>query len=417
MKVFKFGGASVKDANAVKNVAKILSEYKNEKIVVVVSAMAKTTNALENIVTAFVNHKPEKENLFKLIEAFHFEVTNELFEDKQHKVFEALHNAFTELQWAIDEEPVYDYNKTYDQIVCTGEIFSSIILANYLSSQGLDCEWQDARNFIKTDDTYREGNVIWDETETLLKKLNQQNNHSIQLFQGFIGGNDENFSVSLGREGSDYTASILAYCLDAESVTIWKDVPGVLSADPKFFPDAELIKHINYYDAIELTYYGASVIHPKTIKPLQNKNIPLHVRSFIDYKNEGTIIDAEKDTLPIPCYIFKDEQLLISIQPKDFSFIAEDNMSHVYNLFAHHRVKMNTVQNSALSMSVCCDNDAQKIPALIVSLQHNFKVLFNEGLKLYTIRHYNDAIVKKLSATGEVLLEVKSRQTCQFVIK
>ncbi len=417
MKIFKFGGASVKDANAVKNVAKILSEYKNEKIVVVVSAMAKTTNALENIVKAFVNHKPEKNNLFKLIEAFHFEVANELFENKQHKVFEALHNAFTELQWAIDEEPVYDYNKSYDQIVCTGEIFSSIILANYLSSQGLDCEWQDARNFIRTDDTYREGNIIWEETEKLLKNLNQQNNHSIQLFQGFIGGNDENFSVSLGREGSDYTASILAYCLDAESVTIWKDVPGVLSADPKFFPDAVLIKHINYYDAIELTYYGASVIHPKTIKPLQNKNIPLHVRSFIDYKNEGTIIDQEKDTLPIPCYIFKDEQLLISIQPKDFSFIAEDNMSHVYNLFAHHRVKMNTVQNSALSMSVCCDNDAQKIPALIASLQYNFKVLFNEGLKLYTIRHYDDAIVKKLSATGEVLLEVKSRQTCQFVVK
>jgi aspartate kinase len=417
MKVFKFGGASVKDAAAVKNVAKILSEYKNEKIVVVVSAMAKTTNALENIVTAFVNHKTEKDNLFKLIEAFHFDVANELFEDKQHQVFEALHNAFTELQWAIDEEPVYNYNKTYDQIVCTGEIFSSIILANYLSSQGLDCEWQDARNFIKTDDTYREGNIIWDETERLLKNLTQQNNHSIQLFQGFIGGNDENFSVSLGREGSDYTASILAYCLDAESVSIWKDVPGVLSADPKFFPDAVLIRHINYYDAIELTYYGASVIHPKTIKPLQNKNIPLHVRSFIDYKNEGTIIDAEKDSLPIPCYIFKDEQLLISIQPKDFSFIAEDNMSHVYNLFAHHRVKMNTVQNSALSMSVCCDNDTQKIPALIASLQHNFKVLYNENLKLYTIRHYDAATVEKLSAKGEVILEVKSRQTCQLVVK
>jgi aspartate kinase len=417
MKVFKFGGASVKDAEAVKNVAKILSEYKDEKIVVVVSAMAKTTNALENIVTAFVNHKPEKTNLFKLLEAFHFDIVNELFADKQHKVFDELHNAFTELEWAIDEEPVYDYNKTYDQIVCTGEIFSSIILANYLSSQGLDCAWQDARNFIKTDDTYREGNIIWDETERLLKNLNQQNNHSIQLFQGFIGGNDENFSVSLGREGSDYTASILAYCLDAESVSIWKDVPGVLSADPKFFPDAVLIQHINYYDAIELTYYGASVIHPKTIKPLQNKDIPLHVRSFIDYKNAGTIIDAEKDSLPIPCYIFKDEQLLISIQPKDFSFIAEDNMSHVYNLFAHHRVKMNTVQNSALSMSVCCDNDAQKIPALIASLQHNFKVLYNENLKLYTIRHYDAATVEKLSAKGEVILEVKSRQTCQLVVK
>jgi aspartate kinase len=417
MKVFKFGGASVKDATAVKNVAKILSEYKNEKIVVVVSAMAKTTNALENIVTAFVNRKPEKDNLFKLLEAFHFEIVNELFNDKQHKVYEALHNAFTELQWAIDEEPIYDYNKTYDQIVCTGEIFSSIILANYLSSQGLDCEWQDARNFIKTDDTYRDGNIIWDETERLLKNLNQQNNHSIQLFQGFIGGNDENFSVSLGREGSDYTASILAYCLDAESVTIWKDVPGVLSADPKFFPDAILIKHINYYDAIELTYYGASVIHPKTIKPLQNKIIPLHVRSFIDYKNEGTIIDAEKDSLPIPCYIFKDNQLLISIQPKDFSFIAEDNMSHVYNLFAHHRVKMNTVQNSALSMSVCCDNDTQKIPALIASLQHNFKVLYNDNLKLYTIRHYDTTTLERLVANGEVILEVKSRQTCQLVVK
>jgi aspartate kinase len=417
MKVFKFGGASVKDAAAVKNVAKILSEYKNEKTVVVVSAMAKTTNALENIVTAFVNHQPEKTNLFKHLEAFHFDIVNELFADKQHKVFDELHNAFTELEWAIDEEPVYDYNKTYDQIVCTGEIFSSIILANYLAAQGLDCAWQDARNFIKTDDTYREGNIIWGETERLLKNLNQQNNHSIQLFQGFIGGNDENFSVSLGREGSDYTASILAYCLDAENVTIWKDVPGVLSADPKFFPDAVLIQHINYYDAIELTYYGASVIHPKTIKPLQNKNIPLHVRSFIDYKNEGTIIDAEKDSLPIPCYIFKDEQLLISIQPKDFSFIAEDNMSLVYNLFAHHRVKMNTVQNSALSMSVCCDNDAQKIPALIASLQHNFKVLYNDNLKLYTIRHYDAATVEKLSAKGEVILEVKSRQTCQLVVK
>ena len=382
MKVFKFGGASVKDADAVKNIAKILANYSNEKIVIVVSAMAKTTNALENIVKAYLNNGAEKDSLFKSLEAFHFDIADALFENKNHKVFEDLHNAFTELEWAMDETPIYDYNKTYDQIVCTGEIFSSIILSYYLSVQGLDCEWHDARNFIRTDDTYREGNVIWEETERLLKQLQQQNKHSIHLFQGFIGGNDENFSVSLGREGSDYTASILAYCLDAESVTIWKDVPGVLSADPKYFPDAVLIQHINYYDAIELTYYGASVIHPKTIKPLQNKNIPLHVRSFIDYEKTGTIIDHEKDTLPIPCYIFKDNQLLISIQPKDFSFIAEDNMSHVYNLFAHHRVKMNTVQNSALSMSVCCDHDPQKIPALITSLQHNFKVLYNTGFKI-----------------------------------
>jgi aspartate kinase len=417
MKVFKFGGASVKDASAVKNVAKILKHYQSEQLIVVVSAMAKTTNALEQLVQAYIQQKPEKEKLFKDLEAFHFDIVGKLFEDKNHSVYSELHNAFTELEWAIEDEPVYDYNKTYDQIVCTGELFSSIILANYLKSEGLDCAWQDARNFIKSDDTYREGNIIWEETERLVVDLIKQNKHSIYLFQGFIAGNDENFSVSLGREGSDYTASILAYCTDAESVSIWKDVPGVLSADPKYFPDATLIKHINYYDAIELTYYGASVIHPKTIKPLQNKNIPLHVRSFIDFEKEGTIIDQEKDALPVPCYIFKDQQILISIQPKNFSFIAEDNMSHVYNLFSHHRVKMNMVQNSALSMSVCCDNDAQKIPALMASLQHNFKVLFNDSLKLYTIRHYDDATIQKLSTKGEVLLEVKSRQTCQFVMK
>jgi aspartate kinase len=417
MKVFKFGGASVKDAEAVKNVAKILKEHKNEKLAIVVSAMAKTTNALEKIVKAFIQQDSEKENLFKNLEDFHFGIVDQLFSKKDHPVYKALHNAFTELQWAIEDEPVYDYNKTYDQIVCTGEIFSSIILAHYLCDQDLDCKWIDARNYIKTDDTYREANVLWEETETLLQSLQKQNKHSILLFQGFIGGNDENFSVTLGREGSDYTASILAYCLNAYEVSIWKDVQGVLSADPKFFSDAQLIKHINYYDAIELTYYGASVIHPKTIKPLQNKNIPLHVRSFIDFKQSGTIIDAEKDALPLPCYIFKDQQILISIQPKDFSFITEHNLSLVYDLFSKHRVKINTIQNSALSLSVCCDHDEQKLPALMHSLQNNFKVFFNENIKLYTIRYYDDVTIQKLSSKGEILLEVKSRHTCQLVIK
>ncbi len=419
MKVFKFGGASVKDAAAVKNVAEIIKRFPSDELIVVVSAMGKITNHLERLTDAFFYKKENAEAVLNEIKTYHLNIVNQLFEDKNHPFYQDIENTFVELYWAIEDEPTNEYNHEYDQIVSMGEVISSKIVSAYLNCAGIKNQWVDARGLIQTDNTYREGKVNFELTEELVKTdlFPVVHANKIVITQGFLGGTSENFTTTLGREGSDYTAAILAYCANAESVTIWKDVPGVLNADPKWFDNTVKINELTYQDAIELTYYGATVIHPKTIKPLQNKNIPLYVRSFIKPEDEGTVVKDTKKRLPIPSFIFKVDQLLISMQPKDFSFIAEDNLSSIFDTFFRHHVKIHVMQLSAINFSVCTDNDPRKIPALLKELQENYKVLYNEGVELCTIRYYDQATIERVVIDKQVLLEQKSRYTVQLVLK
>ncbi len=421
MKIFKFGGASVKDASAVKNLAGILNQFIGEPLVVVISAMGKTTNSLERLCDAFYYKKENGAEVLEGIRKFHFDILDELFPDKKHFVFTEIHNTFVELEWAIEEEPTHSYDCEYDQIVSIGEVLSTKILSAYLAEAGLKNKWFDIRDFIKTDNSYREGKVDWTLTEQRVNEelvpFFQSGKEQLVITQGFIGVTSENFTTTLGREGSDFTAAILAWCLNAESVTIWKDVPGVLNADPKWFDETKLIPQLTYQDAIELTYYGATVIHPKTIKPLQNKKIPLYVRSFLDPKKEGTKIYEEPVHLPVPCFIFKVDQVLISISPKDFSFIVEENLGDIFELFAKHRLKINVMLNSAISFSVSVDHDAAKLPELIEKLRENYRVLYNENAELVTIRYYDQATIDRVTAGKQIFLEVKTRYTVQIVMK
>lgn len=419
MQVFKFGGASVKDADGVKNVVEVLKQFPNQKISVVVSAMGKTTNALERLANAFFYKTDHAETILEEIKKYHLDICHQLFKSTEHSVFIELENAFVELYWAIEDEPTHGFDFEYDQIVSMGEIISTKIISAYLNEIGLINKWVDARGLIQTDNTYREGKVDFELTELLVKRDLEPvfNLFNIIITQGFIGGTSENFTTTLGREGSDYTASILAYCLNAKNVTIWKDVPGVLNADPKWFSHTKKIDQLSYHDAIELTYYGATVIHPKTIKPLQNKRIPLLVKSFLKPKDEGTVIKDGDKRLNIPSYIFKIDQVLISIQPKDFSFIAEDNLSDIFEVFSKHGVKINLMQLSAISFSVCCDNNELKIQELVKELQTQFKVLYNSGLELMTVRYYTEETIDILTTQKIILLEQRSRYTVQMVMK
>lgn len=419
MKVFKFGGASVKDADGVKNLASVVKRFGSEKLIIVVSAMGKTTNALERLTQAFFYKKENPETVLNEIREYHLNIMNGLFNNADHPVYDDVHNTLVELEWAIEDEPTHSYDCEYDQIVSVGEIISTKIVAAYLKETGFSCVWKDVRDYIKTDNTYREGKVDWELTQNRISTelLPAFNANNIVVTQGFIGVTSENFTTTLGREGSDYTAAIFAFCTEAESLTIWKDVPGVLNADPKWFDDTRLIPQMTYQDAIELTYYGATVIHPKTIKPLQNKNIPLLVRSFINPDQEGTRIHNVQTPLPVPCFIFKVNQVLISISPRDFSFIVEENLGSIFSLFSRHRVKVNTMQNSAISLSLCVDDDPLKLPELLKELQKQYRVLYNDQLELVTIRYYDQATLDRVTTGKNTILEVKSRYTAQLVMK
>lgn len=419
MQVFKFGGASVKDAQAIRNVADVISLFPETELAVVISAMGKTTNALEKLAHAFFYKTEDAEILLEEIKAYHLNVCKELFSDSSHPIFTDLENTFVELHWAIEDEPTHGFDFEYDQIVSMGEIISTKIISAYLNHAGLKNTWVDIRGIIQTDNTYREGKIDFELTGSLVDKvlLPQLKASRVLITQGFIGGTSENFTTTLGREGSDYTASVLAYCLNASDVTIWKDVPGVLNADPKWFSNTKKIDELSYHDAIELTYYGATVIHPKTIKPLQNKNIPLYVKSFLKPKESGTVIRDGEKRLNIPSYIFKVNQVLISIQPKDFSFIAEDNLSDIFELFSEHGVKINLMQLSAISFSVCCDDDHSRVHALVEKLQGMFKVLYNAGVELMTVRYYTPETLDTLTQKKIILLEQRSRFTVQMVMK
>ncbi|MBK9400500.1 MAG: aspartate kinase [Bacteroidetes bacterium] len=420
MKIFKFGGASVKDVESVKNVSAILKLFPGEPLVVVVSAMAKTTNALEKVVKAYCSGSDESAALLNEVKSFHVQLMEQLFPDANAEVYTKVNNYFVEIEWVLEEEP-REYDFVYDQIVSFGELISTTIISYFLDGLGIANRWVDIRDCLLTDNTYREGKVNWEESAKRVKAIipdliNERN--PIVITQGFIGATSENYTTTLGREGSDYTAAILAHILEAESVTIWKDVPGVLNADPKFFNDAQKLEQLSYHDAIELAYYGASVIHPKTIKPLENKNIPLYVKSFLHPQAKGTVIGKDLQTKPqVPSFIFKSDQVLISIAAKDFSFIAEENLSSIFSCFADLGVKMNLMQNSAISFSVCIDDDAFKTPKLIELLKKDYWVRYNAGLQLYTIRYYYPSTIETLSQGRDILLEQRSRTTAQIVMK
>lgn len=421
MKVYKFGGASIKDAAGVKNVAQIIASAKNQPLVVVASAMGKMTNAFEILLQAFRNGSDDISTHLRAVKDYHQKVVDDLSfstNDAQSQI-DVL---FSKLENYLGGEVSDLYDFDYDQIVPYGELLSTTILSAYLTETNIQNRWVDARTIIRTNNTYREANVDWEKTEFLINQkwesVQLETPKAVMLTQGFIGHTGKRATTTLGREGSDFSAAILAYSLGAESVTIWKDVPGVLNADPKFFNDAVQLPRISYKEAIELAYFGASVIHPKTIKPLQNKQIKLFVRSFIDLKNAGTCIDSStySDAL-IPSFIFKVEQILISFTPRDFSFIAEDNLSELFGLFAKHRLKIRMMQNSAINFSICVDFDQEKLDAISVACKEKYEVLYNKGCELVTIRHYNEDTVRRLLIDKKVLVEQRSRSTVRMVLQ
>lgn len=418
MIVFKFGGASVKDAAGVINLAGIVKKYADQQLLVVVSAMGKTTNALEKLTKAYVDQADDLHIIYADIKAYHYHILEELFEPS-HPVFNEIANTFVEIDWMIEDEPHDDYDFIYDQIVSIGELVSTRIVAAYLNQTGIKTQWLDVRGYIHTDNNYREGNVYWDKTRASISQdIPAFLNNGVVVTQGFLGGTSENFTTTLGREGSDYTASIFASCLNAESVTTWKDVPGILNADPKFFADTVKFDELSYTEAIEMTYYGASVIHPKTIKPLQNAKIPLLVKSFNDPEAEGTVIkETASTTFEKPVIILKQNQVLLSISAKDYSFISEDHLSDIFKSFARNHVKVNVMQTSALSFTVCFDLYQERFEKLLKELNQDFKVKYNNGITLITIRHYKLNALKELTDNKVVLLEQVSRNTAQVVVK
>lgn len=418
MQVFKFGGASVKNAQNIKNATLIISSFKRSRLLVVVSAINKTTNKLEEVVQSFCQQNNKAFDLLNKIKEDHLSIIQELFEDKTHPIYNDINNLFVEVEWILEEEPQDPYDYLYDQIVPLGELISSKILAAYCEHVNIPCHWADARDYIKTDNTFREAAVDWELTEEcILKGLTGILDSKVVITQGFIGSTSENFSTTLGREGSDYSAAIFAACLNADDITIWKDVPGVLNADPKWFERTELIPELSYTDAIELTYYGATVIHPKTIKPLQNKKITLNVRSFLNPSGSGTTIKSTNQTLPIPSFIFKVNQVYINISPRDFSFIVEDNLSHIFNLFHLHRIKVNMMHHSAISFYVSIDDTGDNILELLDDLEKRYKISIERGLELITIRYYNQETIDRVTVNKEIIRELKDNYTCQMLVK
>src|SRR5690606_531779 len=397
MQVFKFGGASVKNADGVVNLGRIVAAHSDSKLLIVVSAMGKTTNLLEQLVQRYVNGTGSVADLLEETRLYHDTITRQLFPDINHPVHNEVANRFVEIEWILEEPPMDPYDYLYDQIVAVGELVSTTIVNHYLNAIGLKSHWIDARDYVLTDNTHREGRVDWKVTTARIQeRIPRLLESKLLVTQGFIGSTSENFTTTLGREGSDYSAAIFAACLNAESLTIWKDVPGVLNADPKWFDQTELIPELSYLDAIELTYYGATVIHPKTIKPLQNKNIPLLVKSFVDTDNGGTQIKSTNESLPVPSFIFKVNQVLVSILPRDFSFIVEDNLSDIFSRFHAHKIKVNMMHNSAVNFSVSIDDTGSNVAALLDDLQARYDVRHQKGLELITIRHYNQQTIDRV---------------------
>lgn len=416
MRVFKFGGASVKDADAMRNVVNVLKEVGYQDTLVVISAMGKMTNAMEKVVESYFNDKANVQSSLQEVVEYHHNIITELFQNQNHPVYNRVKILFDEVRGFLAWNKSPKYGFVYDQVVCYGELLSSTIVSAYLNEVGISNQWLDVRTLIKTDTTNRDAQVLWDRTQA--EVLSRVDVSKLNITQGFLGSDDNNFTTTLGREGSDYSAAILAYCLNAESVTIWKDVPGVLNADPRNFENAQLLDKISYREAIELAFYGASVIHPKTLQPLQRKEIPLHVKSFVNPKDKGTTVGKGNGIEPkVPCFIVKKNQVLLKLSSLDFSFIVEDNISEIFKLFHDHRLKVDLIQNSAISFSVCLDNKFRGLPPLLEELKRKFKVVCHEDVSLYTIRHFNDDSVKSLQNGKSVLVEQRGKETVQLVVK
>lgn len=413
MQIFKFGGASVKDANGVKNLHEVLKQTGLDNKVVIVSAMGKTTNALEKVVHSYFNDKTTLTACIQGSELFHQNIAADLF-PQGHQVFDKIQELFAELKGflAWNKSPQYDF--VYDQIVCYGELLSTTIISLYLTENGVKIRWLDARELLKTDSDNRDATIDWDKTQNNIKSVVAKN--STYITQGFIASDQNNFTTTLGREGSDYTGAIFAYCLGADSLTIWKDVPGVLNGDPRVFENTQLLHQISYEEAIELAFYGASVIHPKTLQPLQRKEIPLFVKSFLNPKEKGTAVSKGQKLIPeVPCYIVKKKQVLISLSSLDFSFMMEDNIGEVFRLLGHYKMKVDLIQNSAISFSVCIDNKFNNLDVLLKQLKAKFKVSAHQDVSLYTIRHFNDKVLKTFEKDKEVLLKQVMQDTVQLV--
>ena len=416
MLVFKFGGASVKEASAVRNLADIIGRF-NDEIVVVVSAMGKTTNSLETVTAEYISKSGKATGSLRRVKDYHLLIMKDLFPDPSSPVYGEVENIFTTMEARLEEPPSLNYDFDYDQIVSYGELISTKIIAAYLNDAGIKTGWKDIRNSLKSDDTFREGRIDWELSEKMIRTDFKFGNNRILLTQGFLASTVNNLTTTLGREGSDYTAAILACILNAEKVIIWKDVPGVLNADPVFYPDTILLKEINYRDAIELAYYGAKVIHPKTIQPLQQKNITLHVRSFVNPDAEGTVIGNVNYNKLIPCFIFKTDQVLIHFYPKDFSFIAEENLEIIIGCFARNGLRINMMQNSAISFQVCVNNDNNRIPRILKELSDNYSIEHESGLELVTISYYDEATIERITEGRERILEQRNKTTAHVVLR
>jgi len=414
MKIFKFGGASIRDAAGVKNVTHILQSEGPNNMVVVISAMGKNTNAFEEVIDAYYYKTDKLSEKLGIVEDFHKNLMAGLFE-QDHKIYKEIDVLLGELSWFLARNTSQRFNYVYDQIVCFGELLSTKIVSAYLTKIGVENNWFDVRNYIKTDSNYRDAKVDWDLTQDLINtKLDPS---KLNITQGFIAANDTENTTTLGREGSDYTAGIFAYCLAAENVTIWKDVPGVLNADPRVFQETMLLEQISYEEAIEMAFYGASVIHPKTLQPLERKEIPLLVRSFINPKGAGTSVTKGINLVPLtPCFIVKKDQILVSISALDFSFMVENNLSYIFQKLHDYQLKVNLIQNSAISFSVCIDNKFKNFDAFYNVLKKEFKIEVHKGVDLYTVRHFNDKAVASIEEKGKSLLTQVNKKTIQIVL-
>ena len=414
MKIFKFGGASVKDAESIKNITRILQREGTENTLVVISAMGKMTNAFEKAIDAYYNKSDELSEKLGFIEDFHKTIIHDLF-DKEDNIHDEIETLLGELHWFLARNTSKRYNYVYDQMICFGELLSTKVVSAYLSKVGLQNNWFDVRNYIKTDSNYRDAKVDWELTQDIIS--NTLDTSKLHITQGFIAANDTENTTTLGREGSDYTAGIFAYCLNADSVTIWKDVPGVLNADPRVFTNTTLLEQISYEEAIEMAFYGASVIHPKTLQPLERKEIPLFVRSFINIEEPGTRVSKGARLVPfIPCFIVKKNQILVSISALDFSFMVENNISYIFQKLHEYQLKVNLIQNSAISFSVCIDNKFNKFDAFYEELKVQFKIDVQRGVDLYTVRHFNEKSILDIEAKGVSLLTQVNKATSQIVL-
>lgn len=413
MKVYKFGGASVRDAASVKNLASIVKSSEGP-LAIVVSAMGKNTNALEEIAECYFNKEDGLKVEMERVKTFHKKICYELFPETA-EINNRIEELFLEMDLKLNTEPSMNFNFEYDQIVSYGEILSTSIVEAYLKQEEVNSEWVDLRKFLKTDDNFREARVNYEVSEPLIQRAFGDN--KIFVTQGFIASTINNLTSTLGREGSDYTGALLAFFLNAKSLTVWKDVPGVLNADPKWFDDTVKIPGIKYADAIELAFYGASVIHPKTIQPLKRKNIPLHVKSFIHPNQDGTTIGDVNYKELIPCFIFKMNQVLIDIYPTDLAFIGEDNFKTIFDILSQHRIKVNLMQNTAVHFRLCVNNDPTRIPRLVAELRSHYQVETNEELELITIRYFDQATIDRVMINKEMILEQRTQLTIQLLVR